>query len=104
MVRQYCNHESSRQNAEKITIACWSQNARKPGRPQLNIRNSYADALCDLLPSMNPNGNLQEWLELARDTLPWTERIEKWGITRLSASSCIFTPANQFPDPESRTT
>jgi hypothetical protein len=76
-------------------LACWNQNPRKPGRPQLNIRNLYADALCDLIPSLNPNGNLQEWLYLAKETLTWTERIEKWGQTRLSASACIFTPANQ---------
>jgi Reverse transcriptase (RNA-dependent DNA polymerase) len=82
-------------------LACWNNNPRKPGRPQLNIRNSYADALCELIPVLNPNGNLQEWLYLAADTSTWTERIDSWGKSRLSATASIFIPAHQ--NPENRT-
>ena len=60
-------------------LACWSQNPRKPGRPQLNIRNAYAEALCELLPNTNPNRNLKDWIILAADLPAWTEKIEKWG-------------------------
>lgn len=77
-------------------LACWNKNPRKPGRPQLNIQNLYAEALCELIPDMNVNGNLQEWMHLASDTLAWTERIDSWGKTRLSASAPVFTPVNQL--------
>jgi hypothetical protein len=34
---------------------------RKTGRPQLHIRNSYADALSQLLTTMKTHAELEEW-------------------------------------------
>jgi hypothetical protein len=48
--------------APRKMIACWNESHRKPGRPQLNVRNTYVEALRKILPEMKNNGNLKHWM------------------------------------------
>jgi hypothetical protein len=43
-------------------LACWINDKRKPGRPQLNIRNTYVEAITNIIPSVSKNALLKEWI------------------------------------------
>ena len=49
-------------------LACWTQNPRKKGRPQFNIRNSYANALKKFVPGMTDKAELKYWIDKASGT------------------------------------
>jgi hypothetical protein len=58
-------------------LACWTKSKRKPGRPQLNIRNTYAESLETVFPAISKNIDLQDWLPaLAKPD--WEQKVKKW--------------------------
>jgi hypothetical protein len=72
--------KSSKMNEIRMSrklLACWTQNPRKPGRPQLNIHKSYVEALSSFLPTINPNGDLKQWFPLISSP-GWNSTLDKW--------------------------
>jgi hypothetical protein len=54
------NHKHEQQQNAKKTISLLDKKTRKSGRPQMNIRNLYADALAQLSPTMKPHAELKD--------------------------------------------
>ena len=58
-------------------LACWTTNKRKPGRPQLNTRNSFVESLHRIIPDLPQNCDLSAWIPyLAQKN--WTNLVNKW--------------------------
>ena len=69
-------------NSDKMPqkfLACWINDKRKPGRPQLNIRNTYTDAITNIIPSVSKNALLKEWVPFFAQK-SWKLEIEKWTL------------------------
>jgi hypothetical protein len=62
-------------------LACWIDDKRKPGRPQLNIRNTYADAITSIIPSVSKNALLKGWIPFFAQK-SWKLKIEKWVLQK----------------------
>ena len=58
-------------------LACWIQNPRKRGRPQLNIRNNYTEALTNFFPQMNQKALLKTWFPTVSSP-DWNDILEEW--------------------------
>ena len=59
-----------------MTLAT-TTNKRKPGRPQLNIRNSFAEALNKILPNLPQDCELKSWIPfLAQKN--WSNSVKTW--------------------------
>ena len=57
-------------------LASWIKNPRKPGRPQLNIRNSFAKALSEFFPKMR-NAELKHWIPTLASK-EWKNTLQEW--------------------------
>jgi Reverse transcriptase (RNA-dependent DNA polymerase) len=58
-------------------LACWSMNKRKPGRPQLNMRNSFAKSIQKVIPYVPNDLALEKWLPIAEQKC-WKNIVKKW--------------------------
>jgi hypothetical protein len=67
----------STENVQRKMLACWTNNKRKPGRPQLNIRNSFEDSLKKLFPNLPQDSELKYWLPYLMEK-SWSVLVDKW--------------------------
>ena len=58
-------------------LACWTGNSRKPGRPQLNARNSFVDSINRIVPNLPQNCELNTWLPVIAQK-NWPNTVSKW--------------------------
>jgi hypothetical protein len=70
----------AKMNTEQIPrkmLACWHTNKRKPGRPQLNLSNSYANSIKKVIPYVPDDLALEKWIPIAQDK-KWPNLVKKW--------------------------
>ena len=58
-------------------LACWHTNKLKPGRPQLNMRNSYSNSIKIVIQHVPDDLALKKWLLIAEQKC-WPNLIKKW--------------------------
>jgi Reverse transcriptase (RNA-dependent DNA polymerase) len=68
------------QRLPRKLIASWIDEPRKRGRPQTTYRNSYADCIATLIPSISTSLPLKHWLNIAAST-QWTQLQKQWWKT-----------------------
>ena len=60
-------------------LESWIHHPRSDGRPQLSYRNSYATALHDIIPEVDPtNAKRKDWISIARNKVQWTSSFKQW--------------------------
>jgi hypothetical protein len=62
-------------------MAAWIQNPRKPGQPQLSLRNTMARAIETIMPEAGREAPLEIWLPWAEEEVAWNAMIEQWWKT-----------------------
>jgi len=60
---------------QRKLLSAWINLPRPTGRPQKSTRGAFADTLIAL--NMSPDGNLAEWIPLARDPVGWAKTVEQ---------------------------
>jgi len=71
------NMDDSR--APKKLLTSWIHHKRKVGRPQITYKNSYACALSEMLPDVDPTvGRNKDWLECAKNPAEWKAAFNEW--------------------------
>ena len=85
-------------NTEQIPrklLACWHTNKRKPGRPQLNLRNSFANSIKKIIPYVPDDLALEKWLPVAKEK-SWLNIVRKWmkNTESVKASEIVNTKQN----------
>jgi hypothetical protein len=64
-------------------MMAWTTNPRKPGRPQNTYRNSYAQAINQILPECDPiAGVAKTWMAEAKNEEDWKDCISHWWKTK----------------------
>ena len=61
----------------KCLIGAHIKQARKIGRPQLNLRRSYIPALMELMPNLGKRAVAREW-QLKAETPEWIGMVKEW--------------------------
>ena len=60
-------------------LASWVHHPRKCGCPQITYRNSFAAALHQILPEVDPVSAMnKDWLHIAKDVSLWTPVFNNW--------------------------
>ena len=70
----------NQQQMPRKMLACWTTNRRKPGRPQLNVRNSFVDSLNRIIPNLPKDCDLNSWLPILAQN-NWSNSVSKWLAT-----------------------
>jgi len=61
----------------KMLLNSWIHHPRKPGRPQISYRNTYAQAIATILP-IDEEAPASQWVPVAKDKVKWNSMIKTW--------------------------
>ena len=61
---------------ENYEIDSLDSRKKKGGAPQLTCNNNFVNSIQKILPSMNKQGLLREWIPIAKDETNWKQCIE----------------------------
>jgi hypothetical protein len=65
---------------QRQLLMSWTSNPRKPGHPQISLRNTYAQAIHELIPLCDPTkGVAKTWTAQAKDEATCTKLTNTWG-------------------------
>ena len=70
----------AKMNVKKLPqklIASWTEEPRKPGRPQATFRDSYKSCIQNLIPDLPPSLPLATWIETANSPM-WNVLKNNW--------------------------
>jgi exonuclease III len=81
----------------------WTKHPRKPGRPQNTYRNSYAQAIHQILPTCNPiAGIAKTWAAEAKDEEGWKASISNWWRSKAQPPGHVAPPRPPLTPPQPR--
>jgi hypothetical protein len=85
----------ARMPEEKIQrqlLMSWTSNPRKPGRPQISPRTTYAQAIHEIIPTSSPiEGAANKWTAKAKDKTTWRNLIKAWWKENSTISNNLQT-------------
>jgi hypothetical protein len=78
-------------------LMSWIGHERKPGRPQIMYRNTFAQAIHNAIPTYDPiKGTAKAWMTCAKDEPDWKQTINAWWQTHARPTCSKIPPMPAF--------
>jgi hypothetical protein len=78
-------------------LMAWMGHKRKPGRPQIMYRNTFAQAINSVVPTYDPiSGTAKAWISCAKDAEEWKGVISDWWQTHARPPDSEPVPMPKF--------